>query len=97
MNLAKTVLLKLIKYPMDLTFLHYGDVLKRVERVILSCKTSDQVAAAWKYADLFEEHCKRIGVNDETRIVMRSTVNNLLEDQWETVRLQKLNQTGDGC
>ena len=97
MNLAKTVLLKLIKKPMGLTFLHHGDIMKRVESIILSCKTTDQVASAWRYADLFEEHCKRVGVNDETRIIMRSNVNNLLEDQWETVRLQKLNRVGDGC
>ena len=80
-----------VKYPMEESFPHYGDVLKKVERVIDSCQTLVQLTAAWKFADLFETHCWRIGVNEQTRIIMRANVNNLLEDKWETLRLEKLN------
>lgn len=69
---------------------HYGDILKKVERVIQSCVTVDQIAAAWRYADLFEEHCKRVGVNEQTRMIMRANVNHLLEDRWEILRIEKI-------
>lgn len=82
-----------IEYFMKVDLPHYGDILKKVERVIESCRTTDQVAAAWKFADLFEEHCKRLNVNAQTRIVMRSTVNNLLEDKWEELRIEKLSKS----
>jgi hypothetical protein len=71
---------------------HYGDILKKAERIIESCVSTEQIGSAWRFADLFEEHCKRIGVNDKSRMIMRSTLNNLLEDKWETVRLEKLNR-----
>jgi hypothetical protein len=92
MKLLKTVNLRGIKYPMSESFPHYGDILKKVERVIDSCETLDQMSSAWKFADLFENHCRRINVNDQSRIVMRSTINNLLEDRWESIRLKKLNE-----
>lgn len=75
--------------------MHYGDILKKVERVIESCQTIEQISAAWKFADLFEEYCKRIDVNSQTRIVMRSSVNNLLEDRWETLRLKKISEVNE--
>jgi hypothetical protein len=75
--------------------MHYGDILKKVEMVIESCQTVEQIAAAWKFADLFEEHCKRINVNSQTRMVMRSTVNNLLEDRWEVLRLKKISEVNE--
>ena len=69
---------------------HYGDILKKVEAVIHSCKNVDQMGAAWRFADLFENYCRKIKVNDQTRIIMRANINNLLEDRWETLRLEKL-------
>lgn len=70
---------------------HYGDILKKVERTIDSCQTLDQVGSAWRFADLFENHCKRNKVNDQTRIIMRANINNRLEDRWEIILLKNLN------
>jgi hypothetical protein len=91
MKLFETSVFKRIKYSMQDKFQHYGDILKKVERVIQSCRDVDQIAAAWRYADLFEEHCKRIDLDPQTRMIMRANVNNLLEDRWETLRIEKIN------
>lgn len=80
---------------MDKISMHYFDILRKVERVIDSCQTTDQLASAWRYADFYEEYCKRIGVKEQTRMVVRSNINNRLEDRWEEVRLKQLNQYGD--
>jgi hypothetical protein len=92
MKILKTLGIIGIKYPMREWLQHYGDTLKKVERVIESCETLEQIGSAWKFADLFENHCKRLNVNEQTRMVMRANVNNLLEDRWESLRLKKLNQ-----
>jgi hypothetical protein len=64
---------------------HYGDVLKKIERTIDSCKTVDQLGAAWQLAGLFENQCERAGVSSETRMLLISTVNNRLNDRWEEI------------
>jgi hypothetical protein len=92
MKILKTLGIIGIKYPMREWLQHYCDTLKKVERVIKSCETLEQIGSAWKFADLFENYCKRINLNDQTRMVMRANINILLEDRLESLRLKKLNQ-----
>ena len=81
---------------MKKAFPHYGDILKKTERIIDSCETLDQIGSAWRFADLFENHCKKIGVNDQTLMVMRANINNQLEDKWENLIIEKLNSVENG-
>lgn len=68
---------------------HYGDILKKLERVIDSCITVDQLGCAWKLAEFFDNHCQRSGVSFETRNTLTSTVNNRLNDRWEELMIKK--------
>lgn len=70
---------------------HYGDIFKRVEKMIRSCTTIDQLNSARRYADLFATHCERASVAEQSRFVMMATVNNRLEDQLEDLKLEQLN------
>ena len=61
---------------------HYGDILRKVERAVSSCTTIQQLNSARRLANLFSEHCMRIGVKQESVWVLDASITNKIEDKW---------------
>jgi hypothetical protein len=72
---------------------HYGDILRKVERSILSCTTLDQLNSARRLADLFAKHCNRIGIKQESVWVLTASITNKIEDKWSDLYENIINAT----
>ena len=59
---------------MKKAFSHYGDILKKTERIIDSCETLDQIGSAWRFADLFENHCKKISLRNQGKVTHHKVI-----------------------
>ena len=70
---------------------HYGDILQKVEKTILSCTTLDQLNSARRFVDFFYNHCNRIGVNQESVWVLTASIANKLEDKWADLTYENIN------
>ena len=69
---------------------HYGDILRKVERSILSCQTLDQLNSARRFAAIFDKYCESINLDQHVRNVLTSSISNKLEDKWEDLKLEEI-------